>query len=168
MSGARDPRDEREEQAVPEGASIDAATTDAAEPSEVGAADAASPSSDAAADAAVANADDAPAERPADAWIVAFLFALAFVYDTVEAVTNLQQLPLLYVGADIAGAIPWWLLIAGVALPGLLFGAAVVLGRGRRIVAKAGILLVALAVSAQASLLAEQLARQIAIAALGG
>lgn len=166
MSGARDPRDEREEQAVPEGASIDAATTDAAEPSEVGAADAASPSSDAA--AAVANADDAPAERPADAWIVAFLFALAFVYDTVEAVTNLQQLPLLYIGADIAGAIPWWLLIAGVALPGLLFGAAVVLGRGRRIVAKAGILLVALAVSAQASLLAEQLARQIAIAALGG
>lgn len=166
MSGARDPRDEREEQAVPEGGDIDAATTDAAESSEVGAADA--PSPDAAADAAVADADDAPAERPADAWIVAFLFALAFVYDTVEAVTNLQQLPLLYIGADIAGAIPWWLLIAGVALPGLLFGAAVVLGRGRRIVAKAGILLVALAVSAQASLLAEQLARQIAIAALGG
>lgn len=163
MSGARDPRDGREEQAVPEGADIDAATTDAAESSEVGAADVASPSPDGAADA-----DVAPAERPADAWIVAFLFALAFVYDTVEAVTNLQQLPLLYIGADIAGAIPWWLLIAGVALPGLLFGAAVVLGRGRRIVAKAGILLVALAVSAQASLLAEQLARQIAIAALGG
>lgn len=163
MSGTRDPRDEREEEAMLADADMDAASTDAE------AADAAAPSPDAAADAADADAaDDAPAERPADAWIVAFLFALAFVYDTVEAVTNLQQLPLLYIGADIAGAIPWWLLIAGVALPGLLFGAAVVLGRGRRIVAKAGILLVALAVSAQASLLAEQLARQVAIAALGG
>ncbi|WP_404311594.1 hypothetical protein LG314_09545 [Agrococcus terreus] len=163
MSGTRDPRDEREEEAMLADADMDAASTDAE------AADAAAPSPDAAADAADADAaDDAPAERPADAWIVAFLFALAFVYDTVEAVTNLQQLPLLYIGADIAGAIPWWLLIAGVALPGLLFGVAVVLGRGRRIVAKAGILLVALAVSAQASLLAEQLARQVAIAALGG
>lgn len=107
-------------------------------------------------------------ERPGDAWIVALLFAIAFVYDTVEAVTNLQQLPLLYIGADIEAAIPWWLLVGGVALPGLLLGAALVLGRGRRIVAKAGILLLALAVSAQTSLLAEQLARQIAVAALGG
>ena len=37
-----------------------------------------------------------------------------------------------------------------------------------RLVAKAGVLLVALGVSAQLSLLAEQLARQIAVTALGG
>ena len=92
-------------------------------------------------------------ERPGDAWIVALLFALAFGYDTVEAVANLQQLPLLYLGSDIVDATPWWLLIAGVAL---------------RLVAKAGVLLVALGVSAQLSLLAEQLARQIAVTALGG
>ena len=107
-------------------------------------------------------------ERPGDSWIVAVLFALAFGYDTVEAVANLQQLPLLYTGSDIAGATPWWLLIAGVALPALLFIAALWAGRRMRLVPKAGILLVALGVSAQLSLLAEQLARQIAVTALGG
>ncbi|WP_306232184.1 hypothetical protein [Agrococcus beijingensis] len=107
-------------------------------------------------------------ERGGDAWIVALLLALFFAYDTVEAATNLQQLPLLYTGADIAGAIPWWLLIAGVALPGLLFALSLWVGRRMRLVARAGIMLLALAVSAQASLLAEQLARQIAVAALGG
>lgn len=107
-------------------------------------------------------------ERPGDAWIVARLFALAFGYDTVEAVTNLQQLPLLYVGADIAGATPWWLLIAQVVLPAVLFAVALWIGRRMRLVAKAGVLLCALAVSAQLSLLAEQLARQIAVTALGG
>lgn len=107
-------------------------------------------------------------ERAGDAWIVALLFALAFGYDTVEAVTNLQQLPLLYIGADIEGAIPWWLLVAQVALPAVLLVAALWVGRRMRLVARAGVLLVALAVSAQLSLLAEQLARQIAVAALGG
>ncbi|MCH1882435.1 hypothetical protein [Agrococcus sp. ARC_14] len=107
-------------------------------------------------------------ERPSDSWIVALLFALAFGYDTVEGVANLQQLPLLYLGSDIQGATPWWLLIAGVALPGLLFLAALWIGRRMRLVPKAGILLVALGVSAQLSLLAEQFARQIAITALGG
>jgi hypothetical protein len=107
-------------------------------------------------------------ERPGDALIVAALFALAFGYDTVEAVTNLQQLPLLYLGADIEAATPWWLLIAQVALPVVLFVAALWIGRRMRLVAKAGVLLLALAVSAQLSLLAEQLARQIAITALGG
>lgn len=107
-------------------------------------------------------------ERPSDIWIVALLFALAFGYDTVEAVTNLQQLPLLYVGADIAASTPWWLLIAQVALPALVFSAALWIGRRMRLVANAGVLLCALAVSAQLSLLAEQLARQIAVTALGG
>ena len=106
-------------------------------------------------------------ERPGDAWIVALLFALAFGYDTVEAVTNLQQLPLLYVGLGIEGSTPWWLLIAQVALPAVLFAAAIWIGRRMRLVAKAGVLLAGLAVSAQASLLAEQLARQVAVAALG-
>lgn len=106
-------------------------------------------------------------ERPGDAWIVALLFALAFGYDTVEAVTNLQQLPLLYASAGIGASTPWWLLVASVALPALLFALALWVARRMRLVAKAGILLVALAVSAQASLLAEQLARQIAVAALG-
>ncbi|MET4099508.1 hypothetical protein ABIB37_001745 [Agrococcus sp. UYP10] len=107
-------------------------------------------------------------ERPADAWIIATLFALAFGYDTVEAVTNLQQLPLLYLGAGIQAATPWWLLVALVALPAVLFVAALWIGRRMRLVARAGVLLAALAVSAQLSLLAEQLARQIALAALVG
>ena len=107
-------------------------------------------------------------ERPGDAWIVALLFALAFGYDTVEAVANLQQLPLLYLGSDIVDATPAISSHHGVALPALLFAAALWAGRRMRLVAKAGVLLVALGVSAQLSLLAEQLARQIAVTALGG
>lgn len=106
-------------------------------------------------------------ERPSDSWIVALLFALAFGYDTVEAITNAEQLPLLYIGADIEAAIPWWLLGAGVTLPAILFAVALLVGRRMRLVGKAGLLLVALGVSAQLSLLAEQLAREIAVAALG-
>lgn len=117
---------------------------------------------------AQAHAREPREERPGDAWIIALLFALAFGYDTVEAVANLQQLPLLYLGSDIVAATPWWLLIAGVALPALLFAAALWVGRRMRLVPKAGVLLVALGVSAQLSLLAEQLARQIAVTALGG
>lgn len=113
-------------------------------------------------------AREARAERPGDAWIVALLFALAFVYDTVEAVANLQQLPLLYLGSGIESSVPWWLLIAGVALPGLLFLVALWIGRRMPLVPRAGVLLVALGVSAQLALFAEQLARQIAVSALGG
>lgn len=117
---------------------------------------------------AAAGAREARTERPSDAWIVALLLALGFVYDTVEAVANLQQLPLLYLGSGIEASVPWWLLIAGVALPGLLFLAALWIGRRMRLVPRAGVLLVALGVSAQLALFAEQLARQIAVSALGG
>jgi len=115
-----------------------------------------------------AAAREAREERPGDSWIIALLFALAFGYDVVEAVANLQQLPLLYLGNAIEGATPWWLLYAGIAVPVLLFAAALWIGRRMRLVPKAGVLLVALGVSAQLSLLAEQLARQIALTALGG
>lgn len=117
--------------------------------------------------AAASSAPEPREERPGDAWIVALLFALAFGYDTVEAVANLQQLPLLYASSGIEGATPWWLLVVGVALPAVLFAGALWIGRRMRLVAKAGTLLLALGVSAQLSLLAEQLARQIALAALG-
>ncbi|WP_405217727.1 hypothetical protein [Agrococcus sp. Ld7] len=115
-----------------------------------------------------APAREARAERPGDAWIIALLFALAFAYDTVEAVANLQQLPLLYLGSGIEASVPWWLLIAGVAMPASLFLAALWIGRRMRLVPRAGVLLVALGVSAQLALFAEQLARQIAVSALGG
>ncbi|MGM1030349.1 MAG: hypothetical protein ACQEWM_10880 [Actinomycetota bacterium] len=120
------------------------------------------------ADAGASAARQPREERPGDALIVAALFALAFAYDTVEAVTNLQQLPLLFIGADIEASIPWWLLIAQVALPAVLFAAALWVGRRMRLVAKAGVLLAALAVSAQLSLLAEQVASLLYFAAPGG
>lgn len=107
-------------------------------------------------------------ERFGDSWIIAALFALAFGYDTVEAVVNLTDLPRYYLAVGAAGATPWWLLFAGVVLPALLFAAGLWIGRRMRLVPKAGVLLIALGVSAQLSLLAEQLARQIAVAALGG
>ncbi|SDR78643.1 hypothetical protein [Agrococcus carbonis] len=105
-------------------------------------------------------------ERPGDSWIVALLFAILFGFDTYEAIINLQQLPMLYLGIE--SQIPWWLLVAAVAAPPLLFAGALAIGRRMRLVPKAGVLLVALGVSAQLSLLAEQLAGQITLAALGG
>lgn len=119
-------------------------------------------------DAGMSAAKQPREERPGDALIVAALFALAFGYDTVEAVTNLQQLPLLFIGADIDASIPWWLLIAQVALPAVLFAAALWVGRRMRLVARAGVLLAALAVSAQLSLLAEQIASLLYFGAPAG
>ena len=84
---------------------------------------------------------------------------------SIQAVTNLQQLPLLFIGAGIEASIPWWLLVAQVAIPAALFAGALWIGRRMRLVAKAGVLLVALAVVAQLSLLAEQLASLLYFAA---
>lgn len=106
--------------------------------------------------------------RKGDLGIIVTLFVLLYGYDVAEAIINLQQLPLLYEALDLAGSVPWAVLVIGVIAPVLCFAAAMWFGRGKGLVARAGYLLLGLAVSACASLLLEELARVAAAAALGG
>lgn len=80
--------------------------------------------------------------------LLALLFGAFFAWDTWEALSNLLALPDFY---DFAGFgrenVPWWLLIIGVAIPVLLFVAAILLGRGRPLLVQAIVLFVALAVA---------------------
>ena len=116
---------------------------------------------------AEAEIDEAPAPpRGGDVFIVSLLFATLFGYALYMAWGNLQSLPVLYEMAGIGASTPWSLLIIGLILPPVLFAAAMAIGRGRQLVARAGILLAAFAVHAQATLLLEAFARQAAASAL--
>lgn len=85
--------------------------------------------------------------------LVAAGFALLFAWDVVEAVGNLIALPQLYAFLGIAaGEVPWWLLIADLALPVVAYVVALVVARGRGPGRTALVLLVALAVVAAWSL----------------
>ncbi len=112
--------------------------------------------------------DDEPTERVerrSDVVIVTLVFVVLFGYQLYAAVSNLVALPEVYAAAGIADAVPWAILIANVAAPAVAFAAASAVTRGRRLAARAGILLLGFGVSAQLSLLCEELARQAAIAA---
>lgn len=63
--------------------------------------------------------------------LVALLFAALHGYTLLQAVSNLVALPEVYRLLGIGDAVPWWLLIVGVATPVILFTAAVLLGRRR-------------------------------------
>lgn len=113
-------------------------------------------------------ADDEPAERVerrSDVVIVTLVFVVLFGYQLYAAVSNLVALPEVYAAAGISDAVPWAILVANVAAPAVAFAAAAAVARGRRLAARAGILLLGFGVSAQLSLLCEELARQAAIAA---
>jgi hypothetical protein len=75
-------------------------------------------------------------------WVV---FALLYAYPLFEGISNLIALPPYYDANGIGGAVPWWLLIIGVAAPLLLYLAALWLGRGRELFARTLLLAVGLA-----------------------
>ena len=75
-------------------------------------------------------------------WVV---FALLYAYPLFEGISNLIAVPPYYDANGIGGAIPWWLLIIGVAAPVLLYLAALWIGRGRELFPRALILAVGLA-----------------------
>ena len=78
---------------------------------------------------------------------LAAVFAVLFALATFGPVSNLVALPQLYEAYGIGAATPWALLVAGVALPPLLYVAALALGRGRALFGRALVLVVALATS---------------------
>ena len=103
-------------------------------------------------------ADDEPTERVerrSDVVIVTLVFVVLFGYDLLEAIEQLRLAPLIYEALGLGADIPWVLIYAAVAAPPVLFAGAMALSRGRRLVARAGIMLVALGVSAQLALLVE-------------
>ena len=80
--------------------------------------------------------------------VLAVVFAVLFAYPEFQAISNLISYP-----AFAGPQTPWWLLIIGVALPPILYVAAVLLGRRRPLFSRALILAVGLG-SANALLLA--------------
>jgi hypothetical protein len=79
---------------------------------------------------APADAVAAPPGRVATI-VVAIVFALLYGYALLQAISNLIGLPGVYELYGIAGSVPWPLLVLGVALPPVLFVAALLLGRKR-------------------------------------
>ena len=75
-------------------------------------------------------------------WIV---FAILYVYPLFEGISNLIALPPYYAQLGIGGAVPWYLLVIGVAAPVILYLTALLLGRGRELFPRALILAVGLA-----------------------
>jgi len=85
--------------------------------------------------------------------LIAAGFALLYLYDVWEAVSTLIELPRFYAAIGLASdQVPWWLLIAGVALPPLVYTAAILIGRRLSPGRFAFVLLVGLAVVAALSL----------------
>ena len=76
---------------------------------------------------------------------VAAVFAVLFGLATLGPVSNLVALPQVYQVYGIGDAVPWALLVAGVVIPPLLYVAGLLLGRGRLLVHRAIVLVVALA-----------------------
>lgn len=106
--------------------------------------------------------------RRGDVFIVSLLFAVLFGYSLFMAWGNLLGLQAQYEYFGISDSLPWALLIAGMIAPPVLFAGAMALGRGRQLVARAGILLAALAINAQIALLLEAGHRQWEAALFGG
>lgn len=77
--------------------------------------------------------------------VVWLVFALLYAYPLFEGISNLIALPPFYAANGIGAAVPWWLLIIGVAAPVLLYLAALWIGRGRELFARTLILAVGLA-----------------------
>ena len=75
-------------------------------------------------------------------WVV---FALLYAYPLFEGISNLVALPPFYDANGIGAAVPWWLLVIGVAAPVLLYLAALWIGRSRELFARTLLLAVGLA-----------------------
>ncbi len=88
---------------------------------------------------------DGPRTSLAALVILCVVFAILYGYPLFEGISNLIALPPYYAQLGIAGAVPWPLLIIGVAAPVILYLGALLLGRRRELFARALVLAVGLA-----------------------
>jgi len=77
--------------------------------------------------------------------VLVVLFAALFALAELAAVSNLIALPQVYDALGVPEAVPWWLLVLGVAIPPAAFVVALLLGRRRPAGDRALLLLVGLA-----------------------
>lgn len=85
--------------------------------------------------------------------IIAVLFALFYAYDVWAAVSPFFALPAFYSSIGLnPGAVPWWVLIIGVAVPPVIFALALAVGWRRNALEKALIFFVGFAVVSGLSL----------------
>ena len=91
-------------------------------------------------------APEAPSSHGWPGIALAFGFAILYSYDIWAAVANLLQSQAAY--AQIGAPAPWWLYVAGVVLPILIFALAFLIARRRKILEQAVIYFVGLAVVA--------------------
>ncbi|TXK16329.1 hypothetical protein [Homoserinibacter sp. GY 40078] len=92
-----------------------------------------------------------PRAWPVSAIIVAVIFALLTAWFLFQAFGNLINVPDAYKAYGLGDRIPWAVLIAGVALPPLLFAAAALLGMRRALTARVLIFAAALGATAATS-----------------
>jgi hypothetical protein len=89
------------------------------------------------------------------AWVsiaVAIVFGILFAYDLWEALGNLLGLSAYYSAAGLANQTPWALLIVNLAVPAIAYLIALLLGRGRSVLVKSVLFVVALCAVAVLSL----------------
>ncbi len=89
--------------------------------------------------------EDAPRISRVTLVVLLVVFAILYGYPLFEGISNLIALPQYYESAGIGGAVPWYLLVIGVAAPVILYLGAILLGRGRELFPRALILAVGLA-----------------------
>lgn len=89
--------------------------------------------------------EDEPRISPVVLIVTWVIFGILYGYPLFEGISNLIALPSYYDAEGIGGAVPWYLLIIGVAAPVILYLAALLLGRGRELFPRALILAVGLA-----------------------
>jgi hypothetical protein len=97
---------------------------------------------------------------------VVAVFALLFAVELFEAVSNLVALPTVYASLGIVEHVPWAILVAGIAVPVVLFASAVLLGSGRPLFSRAVMLLIALAASNALAITLTAVADRLFLAAL--
>jgi hypothetical protein len=85
-----------------------------------------------------------PPPGPVSITLVTLLFAALHGYTVLQAISNLVALPGVYELLGIGDAIPWWLLLVGVAAPVTFFVTAVLLGRRRSLAHRVLLLAVSL------------------------
>ena len=89
--------------------------------------------------------DEQPPASLASRVILWLVFAILYAYPLFEGISNLIALPAVYRAGGAGDAVPWYLLIVGVAAPVILYVAALLLGRGRELFARALMLAAGLA-----------------------
>jgi hypothetical protein len=80
--------------------------------------------------------------------VVAGLFGLVYAYFVYQAIANLIELPKSYAAIGLGDSVPWVLLVIGLLIPVLVYVLAFILGLRRRVVDKAVIFVMGIAVTA--------------------